>query len=247
MTSRAMWVWVHDAAPPDPGALGAFAAREGVTEAFVSVPGDGPSPITRACAAALREHGVRVAALGGDPSWAAPPARPGDDAVGWMRRATAGDLFDAVHLDIEPWDRDDWDGGEQRLLAGLARTVRDVAAATALPVEVDMAPWVADEHPEAFAAIAGAADGVTLMAYRDRAPAILAFCAAARALLAEQGTWWRLGVETTAGLPSHVSFADDGRAVLERELAAAVDALDRRARFAGVAVHDFAAWMRLPA
>ncbi|SFS13950.1 hypothetical protein SAMN04487783_1735 [Agrococcus baldri] len=245
--TRAMWVWVHADAPPDPGALGAFAARERVTEAFVSVPLAGPDPVTRACAAALREHGVRVAALGGDPSWAEPPARPGDDAVGWMRRATADGMFDAVHLDIEPWDRDDWVGGEERLLSGLARAVRDVTIATRMPVEVDMAPWIAAEHPSAFAAIARAADGVTLMAYRDRAPAILALSAAARALLAEQGTRWRLGVETTAGLPSHVTFADDGRAVLERELAAAVDALDRGETFAGVAVHDFAAWMRLPA
>ena len=70
-----------------------------------------------------------------------------------MQRATAAWLFDGVHLDIEPWTRRDWPGREQELLAGLERTVKDVAARTALPVEVDLSPWLADVHPAAFAAI----------------------------------------------------------------------------------------------
>jgi len=49
------------------------------------------------------------------------------------------------------------------------------------------------------------------------------------------------------GLPSHVSFADDGRAVLERELAAVTDSLDARDAFAGVPVHVWAGWSNLPA
>jgi hypothetical protein len=47
-------------------------------------------------------------------------------------------------------------------------TVKDVAARTALPVEVDLSPWLADAHPAAFAGIVRRAGSVSLMAYRDR-------------------------------------------------------------------------------
>lgn len=140
-------------------------------------------------------------------------------------------------------------GNEQRLLDGLERSVRDVAGGTRLPVEIDLAPWIAQTHPSAFDRIVRRADAVTLMAYRDRADDILAVSAGARALLAGARRPWRIGVETApVGEPAPAAretFADDGRAVLERELAAVVARLDARDGFAGVAVHDAAGWARL--
>lgn len=241
-----MWVWVHEDVPPDPDAIGAFAARERVSEAFVSVPWTGPSELTRRVVAALRARDVGVAALGGDPSWA-----ENRDALAWARRAEGSGLFTGIHLDIEPWSRPDWHGRERELLAGVARATRDVASASALPVEIDLAPWLAELHPQEFAACAGAAAAVTLMAYRDRADDILAVSAAARSLLDAARRPARIGVET--GPVRHPApgaretFADDGRAVLERELASVVARLDPRVGFAGIAVHDDAGWAALPA
>lgn len=237
-----MWVWAHEAAPPDPAALRAFAAERGVHEAFLSVPWGGPTRLTHDLVAALRGAGARVSALGGDPSWI-----DGDAAVTWVRRATAAWLFEGVHLDIEPWGRPDWAGRESAMLAGLERAVRDVAAATTLPVEVDLVPWLADAHPQGFTAIARRSDSVSLMAYRDRASDILAFSAAARQQLAKTRTPYRVGVETLTGLPPHVTFADDGAAVLERELAVVDGQLRTDGRFVGTAVHDAQEWMALGA
>ncbi|MCR8671593.1 hypothetical protein [Agrococcus sp. HG114] len=245
-TSRAMWVWMHEAAPPDPAAVAALARAERVTEAFVSVPWGGPSTDTHRCVAALRGEGVRVSALGGDPAWTT-----GGDAVTWMQRATAAFLFQGVHLDIEPWTRRDWPGRERELLTGLARTVKDVAARTDLPVDVDLAPWLADPHPREFGDIVARADAVTLMAYRDRATDILASSAAARQAIGSARKPYRIGVETGAvhepEPTASQTFADDGRAALEAELAAVAAQLAGDARFAGVAVHDFAGWQALGA
>ncbi len=242
--TRAMWAWVPDEAPPDPDALARFAARQRVREAFVSVPWSGPTPATHACVAALRGAGVRVAALGGDPAWV-----EGGAAAAWATRATSSGRFDGVHLDIEPWSRADWPGSEQRLLDGLERAVRDVGASTRLPVEVDLAPWLAIEHPRAFTAIARRARGIALMAYRDRAGDILAVSATARDLLARADRPYRIGVETgpvrVPAPAARETFADDGGAVLERELAEVARRLASDARFAGVAVHDAAAWQSL--
>jgi hypothetical protein len=241
-SARAMWVWVQEAAPPDPAALASHAAQQRVTEAFVSVPWGGPTTATHQCVAALRSKGVRVAALGGDPSWTT-----GSDALTWMQRATAAFLFDGVHLDIEPWTRRDWSGREQELLAGLERTVKDVAARTALPVEVDLSPWVAEAHPGAFAGIVRRADAVALMAYRDRGSDVLAISATARRLIGEARKPYRVGVDTLPAVEPRETFADDGSAVLERELGSVAAQLAGDPRFAGVAVHDAAHWMTLGA
>lgn len=239
-----MWVWMHEAAPPDPAAVAAFAVQQRVTEAFVSVPWGGPTDATRDCLRALRAAGVHVAALGGDPSWA-----DGDQAVEWMRRASAEDGFTGIHLDIEPWTRPDWPGRERELLDGLSRAVGAVAAATALPVEVDLAPWLAQAHPRQFRDVVARADAVTLMAYRDRASDILASSASARRAIAGARRPYRIGVETGAVAEPEPTaaqtFADDGRAVLDRELAEVAARLAGDDRFAGIAVHDVEGWLAL--
>ncbi len=244
--ARAAWLWVHEAAPPDAVAVAAFLSEERVYEAFVSVPGPGPSKDTRSCVAALRDRGIRVSALGGDPSWV-----DGQGALRWMERAVGGLAFDAVHLDIEPWGTADWAGNDARMLAGLERAVREVAAHTELPVEVDLVPWLAETHPSAFLRIASAADAVTLMAYRDRADDIFAVSSAARALLRRAGRPYRIGVETGPvrhPAPSaRETFADDGRAAMDAALADVAAGIDPRDRFDGFAVHDAEGWAALQA
>lgn len=244
--ARAAWLWVHEAAPPDAAAVAAFLARERVHEAFVSVPGSGPSTHTRACVAALRDRGIRVSALGGDPSWV-----KGRDALRWMERAVGSGAFDGVHLDIEPWGTAKWAGNESRMLAGLERAVREVTAHTELPVEVDLAPWLARTHPPAFTRIASAADAVTLMAYRDRADDILAVSGAARELLREARRPFRIGVETgpvrQPAPAARETFADDGRAAMESALVEVAAGIDPRDLFEGYAVHDAESWAALGA
>ncbi|WAC65252.1 hypothetical protein OVA14_07600 [Agrococcus sp. SL85] len=260
--ARATWVWLHPDRPLDLDALVAHLTAERVDEVFVSVPWSGPDARVRACVAALRRLGLRVAALGGEPGWADADAEAGDveaadaeagdapagaaHAVAWARRATAEGLFDAVHLDVEPWTRTDWPGREGALLLGLERAVRQVAAATALPVEVDLVPWLAVEHPRSFEGVARSADAVTLMAYRDRAAAVLAASAGARAALAGLGRPWRIAVDTLPSASPDETFADDGRAVLDAELAAIVAALRGADGWSGVAVHDAEHWRALP-
>ncbi|WP_404311710.1 hypothetical protein LG314_10180 [Agrococcus terreus] len=238
--ARAMWIWMHAGSTLDTAALVAHVDAQRIGEAFVSVPWTGPDAETHRCVAALRGRGVRVAALGGDPAWTS-----GSDAVTWLQRATASFLFDAVHLDIEPWTRRDWAGRERELLAGLERTVKDVAGRTALPVEVDLSPWLADAHPGEFDRIVRRADRVALMAYRDRAADVLAISRAARTIVARAGKPCRIGVDVLPSAAPAETFADDGRAVLERELAAIEAALAGERSFAGTAVHDYDHWRAL--
>ena len=236
--ARAMWLWDESVRPAD---VTAFAVAGRVDWVFLTVPWNGPTAATRSLARALRGGGVRVACLGSGADWADVP----DNAAAWARRALAHGDFDGVHLDVEPWAESDWPARADRRLRGLARAVEAVRATTALAVEVDLSAGVVADFPELFAPVMRAASSVTLMAYRDRAPAILGLSEAARRVAASVGRTYRIGVDTRPSADAHTTFADDGRRVLERETTAVADALRRDPLFAGIAVHDFTGWRRL--
>jgi hypothetical protein len=233
-----MWLWDDTVAP---GAVADFAHAERVGEVFVTVPWSGPSPATRLLSRSLRARGIRVACLGSGADWADVPR----NAAAWAERALAHGDFEAVHLDVEPWSADDWPAQADQRLTGLAQAVLAVRATTALPVEVDVAAPLVAEFPSHFARITAAASSVTIMAYRDRAPAILDLSNAARTAAASVGRPYRIGIDTTPSAQPHTTFADDGRGALQRETAVVADALRTDPWFVGIAVHDFSGWSRL--
>jgi hypothetical protein len=99
--------------------------------------------------------------------------------------------------------------------------------------------------PELFGPVLRAASAVTILAYRDRAAAILDLSAAARQVAASAGRRYRIGVETRPSPWPHTTFADDGRGALHRETASIATALRADPHFAGISVHDFTGWRAL--
>ncbi|GAA2976775.1 hypothetical protein JOD63_003320 [Microbacterium terrae] len=240
--ARSAWLWTEASAPATPAELASFAARNGVLDAWTSVPWEGPTRRTALQARALTARSVRVACLGGEPEWATDAA----SAAAWTRRAVTGGLFSRVHLDIEPWASAEWRRNPGALLDGLVATVRAVsAAADPIEVDIDLPAWLAREHPDAFTALLRAADGVAILAYRDRADAILADAEAAVRIAARRAKPFRIGVDTVPSAEPHTTFFDDGRDALARQSAAVAAALSGHEGFAGVAVHDLAAWREL--
>ncbi|HCX85898.1 MAG TPA: hypothetical protein DHV14_12345 [Micrococcales bacterium] len=236
---RAAWLWQL---PRHPRALVDHLLRERVEDVFLGVPWSGPEPGCAPTLAALKGAGIRVHALGGEPQWAQDPLL----AREWAERLGRSRAFDGVHLDVEPWASPAWPGNEATLLAGLGDAVGHVRDATGdREVEVDLPAWLAVERPEAFLRLAADADAVTVLAYRDRATAILAFSSLARQVLAEGRRSYRIGVDTTCSRDPGSSFFDDGRAVLQRESGSVERALGEDVWFRGMAVHDVAGWQAL--
>ncbi len=235
---RAMWLWDESAHPAE---VAAFAEAARIDWVFLTVPWGGPTTATRSLSRTLRGGGVRVACLGSGADWTDVP----ENAAAWARRALAQGDFDGVHLDVEPWAAADWPARAERQLRGLARAVEAVRATTAHTVEVDLPAGAVADFPELFAPVMRAASSVTLMAYRDRAPAILELSEAARRVAASIDRPFRIGVDTGPSTDAHTTFADDGRRVLDRESAAVTAALRRGPLFAGMAVQDFSGWRRL--
>ncbi len=240
--ARSAWLWTEASRPATPVDLAAFAARNTVRDAWVSVPWAGPTRSTAAHVRALGGRGVRVSCLGGDATW----STDADAAVAWAERATASGMFTGVHLDIEPWTLPEWAPHADMLLTGLARTIAAVAAASrGLPVEVDLPGWVARTHPAGFDRAVRAADRVTIMAFRDTAAAIAAEADAAIAVTAARAKPFRVGVDTVPSSRPDTTFHGDGRDALTRQTSAVARDLARLPGFAGIAVHDLAAWREL--
>ena len=248
---RATWVWDR----PDPESLVRWALGSGVGELFVHVrPRLATSPDlewVRAVSAQARAAGIRVAALGGDPSWVVRI----DDALDWQAGALATGVWDAVHVDVEPWRRDDWDSRRAELVAGYLEVHRRLAAATTLPVEADVAFWLHEVESVAGpldVALMREVDAVTVMSYRTTATgpdSITAVAERALATAGEVGIGCRLAVETRHLGDDPVSrkqtFHGRGAASLERVLAAVDTHHANTAAHRGIAVHDHAGWRSL--
>lgn len=241
--ARSAWLWTEAASPATPEQLAAFAIRSGVREVWLSVPWAGPTRRTAAHARAFAALGIGVACLGGEPEW----AMDASSAVAWTQRALGSGLFQRVHLDVEPWVFPEWTADAPLLLDGLVRTVRAVsAAADPVEVDVDLPAWLARTQPAGFTAALRAADGVAIMAYRDRADAILEDAEEAVRIAALRAKPFRIGVDAVPSPHPRTTFHDDGGDALARHSAAVANALADRPGFAGTAVHDLAAWRELP-
>ncbi|AZG44977.1 hypothetical protein D7316_01569 [Gordonia insulae] len=244
-----MWVWsVRGAA--DIRALVGHVAEHRVTDVWLSVPLGGADPAIAAVATRLRAAGVEVACLGGDPAWAERPA----DAVRWAVDAVGADVFDRIHLDVEPWVRDDWASAQERLIRGHRDMVDQVADATGVPVDVDMPAWAAHrdiDDGDYLTLIAAGASRVALMAYRDRAEGldgILAYAGPGRRRLTAADREYWVGIDTvppTSPADRNHTFADDGPVAMDREVRLVDAGLRGDPRYRGVAVHDWRWWSRL--
>lgn len=238
----AAWVWLDDREPGNAEMLAGFAGARGAREVFVSVPWRGPDQRVVETVAAMRRAGLRVSALGGSGEWAKQPQL----AREWSVRATAGGLFDDMHLDIEPWTLPNWPASGAALLAGLAQATALVRATTGLSVDVDLAPHLAHTHPAGFAEVVASADAVTLMSYRDTVQDVLAVSTQARRSLTRLGRRYRLAVDTLPSGDLGTSFAGRSRCEMELVVAGIGELLRGERDFAGVVVHDLLGWRSLP-
>lgn len=251
MASRATWVWDR----PDADELVEWSRREGVEEVFVAVgaaPEDATDPWLREVVRAAHDHGIRVAALGGDAGWIDRPA----DALGWLRRVLSVDLFDGVHVDIEFWARTDWGSRRQEIIRGYLVLLESLAAACHLPLEADLRASLDDERAPAgeplYVAVMRIADAATVLSYRNKVAGVDSISSLGLAPLRAAGSTGircRLAVETQYLGDDPVSRKQTFHHLGNKALATALREVDEVhagvAAYAGVAVHDFRNWRGL--
>ena len=250
--ARALWVWTRPAART----LVAFAAKQHVSALFVSVPTgvdtSADLPWLRSVVTQAHAGGITVDALGGDPGWATDPAA----ALAWQRSAVATGLFDGIHVDLEPWVRSDWDSNRAAVVAGYVDVLGQLADATSLPVEADLAFWLwtvpTSDGTPLDAAVMRTVDRATVLSYRNTATgtdSITDVGAHELATAAAAGIRCRLAVETNYLGPDPVSRKQTFAGMRASALTSAMAAVDRAeagvASYAGIAVEDYDGWRAL--
>lgn len=248
--TRATWLWGDQPAAE----VVTWAADHGLQEIFVHVR---PAVLTNGDLPRLQEMrrradlaGIRLTALGGDPSWVTDHAA----ALGWQRAAVATGLFSGLHVDVEPYLTPGWSTDLNGTAKAFLSMLDALRAGSRLPLEADVPFWYG-QYTVGGKNLAGEVlrrvSAITVMSYRDTGTGPNSILEVSRDWLARgaaAGKRVRLGAET-GPLPDcpYCTFAEEGATILGNELAE-VDAATRAVNaFAGIAVHHYGSWRTLPA
>jgi hypothetical protein len=260
-----MWAWGNSVAPAvdnrglaepgmAPAAVAAFAQQHGLSVVYLSTPWaaneGGIASWLADTVDALHADGIRVAALGGDPSWLTQPALLSE----WIADARAAAHFDAVELDIEPWAgvaSPDFSTITPEFVSLLedART-----AAGPLTLGIDLPWWlttVSSGSGTVFDTLLSRVDTVAIVAFSNQADGsdgIVSLAHAAAAAVSAAGKTFTIGVETdtpaVAG-GSQYTFYGLGDAALESQCSLVESAFKSDSGYRGVSVEHLLSWEAL--
>jgi hypothetical protein len=243
--TRAMWLWTT----ADPASVVEWATAHGVHEILAHVPPRPDLAWARDLRARSAAAGIKLSALGGDPAW----VRDHAAALAWLRTVDGTGLFDAVHVDVEPHALPAWRSDQVGTAKAYLSLLAKLAAATALPLEADVAFWygqiVWSKRTNLATEILARVDAVTVMSYRDTATgpnSILDVGADFLRRGAAAGRPVRLGAETMRLADcAYCTFAEVGTASLDAALTAVDAAGAGFPAYAGIAVHHYDSWRAL--
>jgi hypothetical protein len=248
--ARAMWVWDTST----PAATVSLASSQGVTELYATVPVHVDSAPQLAQLRDLSQRaaaaGIRVDALGGDPTWIDNQTWVVDN---WLRPAMATGLFSGIHVDIEPYTTSTWTTSQAKVVKKWLATLDTLrTAAGATPMEADIPFWldqVSVNGSTLDSEVIRRTSGVTVMAYRNTASGVDGSIAlSAHAVHAGEllGRPVRVGAETdylgTAPSETKQTFYGYTRTAMETELSKIAAAYAGSTAYAGLAIHDAAGY-----
>lgn len=250
------WMFVEDEA----GTL-AFIENKKVNKLYVQVDPDISKAAYGSFIAQAQAKGIAVYALDGAPSWVAPKGYINQDRfLAWVTdyQATAAQnaKFGGVHLDVEPYLYSGWTTNRAATIKSFQSLIQRAGASTAkmgIPLEADMPFWFDEINYKntygkgllAEWIIANTA-GVTIMAYRDSAPMIIDIVKNEMAMAQRLGKGVVVGIETgVTDEGSIITFAEEGEAFMNQELAKVAAHYAGNPAYKGNAVHHVGSWMTL--
>lgn len=215
----------------------------------------------RSFLAEAHERGMVVDLLAGDKTWATPAGygavdRLLEDLMSWQTGAavenTPTGIFDGLQLDVEPYLLTGWPSADLfdswiEMAQRVRRFLDDRAHprlefGLAIPIWLDKEQYQFINEP-----LQAASDYVALMDYRDTAARIVRDALGEIEVADRLGKSVYVGVNTqdVKGDPPSTTFFQEGRAIMEEELAKAAEELVQHPSFAGFAIHHYESYMQL--
>jgi hypothetical protein len=240
-----MWLWNR---PPTAEVVD-WATGHGVREILVYVPAQPDLPWLRDLRSRATTAGLTLSALGGEPGW----TTNHQAALDWQRAAAGTGLFTGIHVDVEPYALPAWQSDQARTAQSYLTLLGKLNAASTLPLDADIPFWYGQiplPHKLNLATeVLARVDAATVMSYRDTATGPNSILAVGADLLTRgtaAGRPVRLAAETGPLADcGYCTFAGQDASALDAAIAKVDAAAADYPSYAGLAVHDYAAWRNL--
>ncbi|WP_322907503.1 hypothetical protein [Paenibacillus campi] len=256
---KATWLWNTRLIASSATDILQFAASEQINLIYLQINRDLDADVYYRFIAAASAQGIAVQALDGDPSWALDSRRSQlqaslDWIASYQRSAAAAERFSGIHIDIEPYLLREWRTNQKKVIRGWQQSVLNVvqtARQLGIPASADIPFWLhtlptTDKQTTLSSWMMQQYDGITIMAYRDRADAIVDVASTELSEAVTAGIPVYVAVETNPSAEGNgITFYEEGAAYMNTQLQLVTGMAAAYSSFAGLAIHDYAGWSAL--
>lgn len=252
---RATWLWDATLLSDEQRVI-SFLTDQKFNTIFIQIDETVPQKTYATFIQAARAEHIDVYALGGAPTWGSDQTAPAA-FFDWLTRyhQSHEESFTGIHVDVEPYLHPQWSEQQADVLLQFQRFLVDAqthAATLGLPLEADLPFWfdsVTYDNEFGQGNVAQWAiellDGVTLMAYRNEAAAIIAITEQEMAFAKDAQKEITIGVETMrSDEGDFVSFYGQSAVQIEAALRD-VTSHYKNAPLKGIAVHHYSSIYKL--
>ncbi|UYZ12754.1 hypothetical protein A6764_18405 [Brevibacillus sp. WF146] len=255
------YVWHAEHAITEGDEILAFAKEQGINLLYVRLDLQQPYEAYADFVEKATAAGIEVHAMGGHPIWALEQYRERMLKLvryvkDYNRNVAPNQQFRGIHLDIEPYVmpvwRQDTNDVLRQWMGNLDAFVEETKRESNLETSCDLAVWldqfdVPDEPGTSFSKwVIDRLDHVTLMAFRDYAegPGGIAAVAKDEMMFADElDKKLIIAVEMKeSGEGEHITFFEEGKAEMMRQLAKLPRLLSEHPSYKGNAVHAYEYW-----
>lgn len=260
---KGTWIWEAQTISTQRERILDFAKHNGVTHIYLYVDREKVAPQHYAqFIGSASELGIKVEALGGDPSWGWKHKRIHlQSFIDWVASyntdAEEDERFSGLHLDIEPYLLPEWKTERPRVieewLSNLEFAQIHARWRGNLDIAVDVPFWIHEVAVPGYDEYAVSTwllkrfGTIVLMDYRDKAEGVDGILANALPIVEAASTMEKsvvIGVEIAPNDEAEkTTFFEEGSLAMEQELMITRRTLKRSSGFRGVAVHGFPEWM----
>jgi hypothetical protein len=260
---KGTWIWDTSIVATRQQQILDFAQKHQVTTIYLYIDQDSVSQQAyRSFIESADRRRIKVEALAGDPSWT---LRANQDRIrqfiAWVNNYNAAaepnQRFQGLHFDIEPYLLDEWETNNRLVLNNWMQSLRFAAKqakGTGLKLTLDVPFWIhkltVPDTGEPFGSwLLSQFDCLVLMDYRNFALGDDGIVRNAEAIVQEATSLGKeaiVAVDTGKSKESkRTTFYSLSLSAMEEQLKLADRQLSRYSGYKGIAVHDYANWLKL--
>jgi hypothetical protein len=258
---RATWLWNPWMLVKDEAGTLSFLENKKINKVYLQIDRDIPMSVYQSFIEKAAKLEMKVYALDGAPNWITVKGQVNmDQLFSWLNnyqaQATSIQKFTGIHLDVEPYLTSSWSNNQaaavknyQNLLVKANTHSKELQ----LQLEADIPFWF-DEivykntYGKGVLAewVIANTNGVTIMAYRDTASAIIEIVQKEIALSEKYQKPLVIGVETgQTEEGEQITFYEEGEAYMNAELEKVTSFYKGKPGFHGIAIHHVGSWQMM--